>query len=134
MPYNRELQYSIWDVTKAWTTITSVYCVKMVVGSSAYWCDMLIHWSKIPPMFLTEPLEVIEDEPICNVGLFRDFTQCGDAKYIIFVLLSCSLRRFWVIHCQISAIQCSKLFKEEEKFNSLSGSSDIYSCVSSAYK
>ena len=45
----------------------------------------------------------------------------------IFILLSLSLRRYLVIHRRISAIQCSKFFKEQ-KFNLLSGSSDIYSC------
>ena len=59
----------------------------MVVG-------MLILWSKITPIFVTDPLGVIEDAPICNVGILRDLTQCGDAKYIIFVLLSFSFRRF----------------------------------------
>ena len=55
---------------------------------------MLIHWSEITPRFFTDPLGVIEDVPICNVGVFSDLTQCGDAKYIIFVLLSFSFRRF----------------------------------------
>jgi len=40
-----------------------------------------------------------------------------------------SLRIYWVIRSRISAIQYSKLFKEEEKVNSLSGSSDIYTTV-----
>jgi len=82
----------------------------MVVGSSAYWCDicsyMLMHWSKITPRFVTDLLGVIEDGPICNAGVFRDLTQCGDAKYKIYVLLSFSFRRFWVIHIRISATQC----------------------------
>jgi len=44
---------------------------------------MLIHWSKITSRFFTDPLEVIEDAPICNVGVFSgDLTQCGDAKYL----------------------------------------------------
>ena len=92
---------------------------------------------------------VIEDVLIYNDGVFRDLIQCGDAKYIMFVLLSFNLWRFWVTHRWISAIQCYKFFKddddwcftasfkffkEEEKFNSLSWFSDIYSCVSSAYK
>jgi len=55
-------------------------------------------------------------------------------KSNIIFLLSLNLRRFWVIHSQISAIPCSKFFKKEEKLNSLSGSSDIYSCASSAYE
>ena len=46
---------------------------------------MLIHWSKITPRFVTDPLGVIEDVPICNAGVFRDLTQCGDAKYKIFL-------------------------------------------------
>jgi len=95
---------------------------------------MLMDWSEITPTFFVDPIGVIEDAPISNAGIFRDLTLCGDAKYIIFVLLSFSFRRFWVIHSPISAIQYSKLFREEEKLNSLSGSSDIYSCVSSAYK
>ena len=37
---------------------------------------------------MADSLGVIEDAPICNAGVFRDLTQCGDAKYIIFVLLS----------------------------------------------
>ena len=75
---------------KAWTTVTSVSCVKnafnllkMVVGSSAYRCDMFMHVNtlvkKITPRFFTDPLNVIEDAPICNAGVFRDLTQCGDA-------------------------------------------------------
>jgi len=44
--------------------------------------------------YLCDTLEVIEDAPICNAGVIRDLTQCGDAEYIIFVLLSFSLRRF----------------------------------------
>jgi len=55
---------------------------------------MLIDLSKITPIFFTNPVGVIEDAPICNAGVFRDLTQCGDAKYIIFVLLSFSFRRF----------------------------------------
>jgi len=55
---------------------------------------MLIHWSKITPRFVTDPLGVIEDAPSYNTGVFRDLTQCGDAKYKIFVLLSFSFRRF----------------------------------------
>ena len=46
---------------------------------------MLIHWSKITPRFFTDPLGLIEDAPICNAGVFRDLTQCGDVKYKIFV-------------------------------------------------
>ena len=93
-----------------------------------------MHREKITPRYFIDPLGVIKDAPICNAGVFSDLTECSDAKYIIFVLSSFSFRRFWVIHSQISTIQCSKFFKEEEKFNSLSGSSDIYSCLSSAYK
>ena len=55
---------------------------------------MLIHWSEITLRFFTDPLGVIEDAPICNAGVFRDLTQCGDAKYKRFVLLSFSFRRF----------------------------------------
>jgi hypothetical protein len=36
----------------------------------------------------------MEDEPICNADVFRDLTQCGDAKYKIFVVLSFSFRNF----------------------------------------
>ena len=53
---------------------------------------MLIHWSKITPRFVTDPLGVIQKALIWNYGVFRDLTQCGDPKYIIFVLLSFSLR------------------------------------------
>jgi len=53
---------------------------------------MLIHWSKITLRFLTDPLGVIEDAPICNAGVIRDLTEVGDTKYIILVLLSFSLR------------------------------------------
>jgi len=38
------------------------------------------------PRYFTGPLWVIEDEPICSAGDFSDLTQCGDAKFIIFVL------------------------------------------------
>jgi len=41
---------------------------------------MLIPWPKITPRLFTDPLGVIEDAPICNAGVFRDLTQCGDAK------------------------------------------------------
>jgi len=107
--------------------------------SSAYSCDMFLYVNTFVKnnslYFFTDPLRVIKDGmSIWNAGVFRDLTQCGDAKYIICVLFSFNLRRFWIIHSWISAIQCSKFFKEEEKFNSLSWSSDIYSCVSSAYK
>jgi len=98
---------------------------------------MFIHVNtlvKITLSLFTDPLGVIEDAPICNTGAIMDLKQCGDAKYIIFVLLSFSLRRFGVIHSPLSAIQCSKFFKEEDKLNSLPGSSYIYSTVSSAYK
>jgi len=90
---------------------------------------MLILWSQITSRFFTDPLRIIEDVPICGAGVVRDLTRCDDAKYIIFVLLSFSFRICWVIHSRISPIQCSKLFKEEDTFNSLSGSSDIYSCL-----
>jgi len=40
---------------------------------------------KITPRFVTGSLGVIEDAPIYNAGVFRDLTQCGDAKFIIFV-------------------------------------------------
>ena len=55
---------------------------------------MLILRSKIPPRFFTDPLGIIEVAPICNAGVLRDLTQCGDAEYITFVLLSFSFRRF----------------------------------------
>ena len=55
---------------------------------------MFIHWSKIIPRLFTDPLEVIEDALICSTGVFRDITQFGDAKYIIFGLLSFIFRRF----------------------------------------
>jgi len=83
----------------------------MVVDSSAYWCDILIHLKtvvKITHRFLTDPLGLIEDAHICNVGIFWDITQCG---YLIFVLYYHS----W----PISTIQCSKFFKEEEKLEHL---------------
>ena len=111
--------------------------LKMVVGSSAYWCDMFIHVNtlvKNNTCNFTDPLGVIKDAPICNAGSYSDLTQCGDAIYIWFVLLSFSLRRFWVIHSRILEKQYSKVFKEEEKFSSLSEFSDIDSFVSLAYK
>ena len=80
---------------------------------------------KITLRFCTDPLGVNEDAPICNAGVFRDLKQGGDANYIIFILLSFSFRRISVIHGRISAIQRSKFFKDEDKFNSLSGTSDI---------
>jgi len=46
---------------------------------------MLMQWSKLTPRFFTDPLGVIKDAPICNAGVFRDLTQCGDDKYIIFI-------------------------------------------------
>ena len=55
---------------------------------------MLIHLIKNNPYIFTDPLGVIEDTLICNAGVIRNLTQCGDARYIIFVLLSFSLRRF----------------------------------------
>jgi len=55
---------------------------------------MLIHWLKITYGFFTDPLIVIKDEPISTAGIFRDLIQHGNAKYIIFVLLSFSFRRF----------------------------------------
>jgi len=69
----------------------------MVLGSLAYWCDVFIHVTalvKITHRFFTDSLEQIEDAPICNVGVIRYLTQCGDAKYIIFLLLSFSFRGF----------------------------------------
>jgi len=56
--------------------------------------SLLIHLSKITPKIFTDPLRIIEDSPISNAGVIRDLTQCGEAKYIIFVLLSFNLRRF----------------------------------------
>jgi len=55
---------------------------------------MLKHLSKIIPIYVTDPLRVIDDAPICNAGAFRDLTQSVDAKYIILILLSFNLRRF----------------------------------------
>jgi len=58
---------------------------------------MFIHVNtlvKITPRFFTDPLGVIEDAPICNAGVFRDLTQCGDAKYIIFVYYHLILEYF----------------------------------------
>jgi len=40
---------------------------------------------KIIPRLFIEPLGVIEDAPICNAGVFKDLTQCGDATYKIYV-------------------------------------------------
>ena len=57
---------------------------------------MLIHWSKITSRLLTYPLVPIEYATICNAGVFRELTQCDDAKYVIFILLSFGLRRFRV--------------------------------------
>jgi len=51
---------------------------------------MFIHVNilvKITPRFFVDPLGVIEDVLICNADIFRDLTQCGDAKYIVFVLI-----------------------------------------------
>ena len=60
--------------------------LKMVVRSSAYWYDMLIHVNttvKIIPRLFTDILEAIEDAPIGNAGVLKDLIQCGTAKYII---------------------------------------------------
>ena len=54
----------------------------------------IIQWLNITTRYFTDPLGVIEDVPICNVGVFRDLTQCGDTKYIIFILITFSFRRF----------------------------------------
>jgi len=55
-----------------------------------------MHWSKITPKCFTDPLGVTEDALILNAGIISDLTQCGDAKYIIFVLLLFSLRIFLI--------------------------------------
>ena len=55
---------------------------------------ILIHLSKIPVIFYTDPLWVPEEAPIYNAEGFRDLTKSGEVKYIIFILLSFSLRRF----------------------------------------
>jgi len=95
---------------------------------------MLVLCSKITPRRFTYRLGVIGEVTICNAGVFGDLTQYGDAKYIIFVLLSFRIRNLWVIQRRISAIQCSKFVKEEEKFNSFSGYGDIYRYAPSAYE
>ena len=46
---------------------------------------ILIHRSKTTPRFVTDPFGIIEEASICNAGVFKDLTQCGDAKYIIFI-------------------------------------------------
>jgi len=46
------------------------------------------------PKFVTDPLGIIQKALLWNAGVFGDLTQCGGPKYIIFVLLSFSLRRF----------------------------------------
>ena len=66
---------------------------------------MLIHWSKITPRFFTDPLWVIEDVPICNAGVFRDLTQCGDfessiAEYQQYKVLNSSRKRRNLTNCQ----------------------------------
>ena len=48
---------------------------------------ILIYLSKLSPRYVTNTFGVMEDAPICNAGVFRDLKQCGDVKYIIFVLL-----------------------------------------------
>ena len=78
---------------------------------------ILLHWSNVTRIFVTDPFSVIVDAPICNADAFRNLTQYNKLKYI-FALLSFNLRSFGVIHSRISAIQCSILFKEEGKFNS----------------
>ena len=80
---------SVIIVTEAWTTVKSASCVKNVFKQ---W--MFLRWQQaarhtdVTPRFFSDPLGVIEDAPICNAGIFRDLTQCGDAKYKIFVLFN----------------------------------------------
>ena len=39
------------------------------------------------PKFVTDPLGVIQKALIWNYGVFRDLTQCGEAKYVIICLI-----------------------------------------------
>ena len=85
--YSKELQQYVQDVTKTWTTVTSDSCVKNAFKQWMFlrwqqaarhtdvtYSYILPHLSKITPRFYTDPLGIIEDEPICNTGVFRDLT------------------------------------------------------------
>jgi len=58
------------------------------------------------PRIFNDLLELNEDAHICNVGVFRDLALCDDAKYIIFIVLSFSVRRFWLIRSRINLTYC----------------------------
>jgi len=51
--------------------------------------------------FVTDPIGIIEDS-------HRNLIQRGDAKYIIFVLVSFNLWKFWLNHSQISVLNSSR--------------------------
>jgi len=70
---------------------------------------MLIYWSKLILIFFTDPLGLIKDAPISNCGVLRDLTECDDAKYVLFVLLSFS-------HFE------SSIAEYQQKFNVLNSS------------
>ena len=67
------------------------------------------------PWNFSDLLWVMEDTPICNVGGLSHLLVKPNRSYSFYHLL---LSEDCVFHSRISAIQCSKLFKEEEKSNS----------------
>ena len=86
--YDEAKQLASYICTEAeMPRIPRVLCDRLNVPA-----DTPILYYKIIPTKATGPLAIIEDAPICNAGVFKDLTQCGDAKYIIFVLLSFSFR------------------------------------------
>jgi len=60
--------------------------------------------SEIAPRVFADQFGIIDETPTWNSGVFRDLTQNGEAKYIIFILLSLNLnsprKRRNLTHCQ----------------------------------
>ena len=94
---------------------------KMVVGSSAYWCDMFKHvknWPQITPIFVTDPLGVMNMHPFCYAGVFRDLQnnvvmpniwylfyyhlvlESSMAEYQQYIVLNISRKGRNLTHCQ----------------------------------
>jgi len=51
---------------------------------------------------------VIEHAPICNADAFRDLTECGDAKYSIFVYYHLVLEDFELFIAEYNVLNSSR--------------------------